>query len=144
MCKKDVQKLLGKINYLRYFISNLAVRVKSLLPLVQLKHEEEFAWRAEQREAFEKIKEYLVSPPVLRAPKVRNPFKMYIAAQEWAIGAVLLQEEDGKEFSVAYMSQRLLDAETRYVFVEKLCLSLYYACSKFQHYILSSSCIVAC
>jgi ribonuclease HI len=28
--------------------------------------------------------------------------------------------------------------------MEKLCLSLYYACSKFQHYILSSSCVVAC
>jgi ribonuclease HI len=27
--------------------------------------------------------------------------------------------------------------------MEKLCLSLYYACSKFRHYILSSSCIVA-
>jgi hypothetical protein len=27
--------------------------------------------------------------------------------------------------------------------MKKLCLSLYYACSKFRHYILSSSCIVA-
>jgi hypothetical protein len=45
---------------------------------------------------------------------------------------------------MAYMSRCLLDAETWYVFVEKLCLSLYYACSKFRHYILSSSCIVAC
>jgi hypothetical protein len=68
---------------------------------------------------------------------------MYIAAQELLIGVVLLQEEDGKEFLVAYMSRRLLDAETRYVFMEKLCLSLYYACSKFRH-ILSSSCTVAC
>jgi hypothetical protein len=59
---------------------------------------------AEQGEAFEKIKEYLLSPPVLRAPKARNPFKIYIAMQEWVIGAVLLQEEDGKEFPVAYMS----------------------------------------
>jgi ribonuclease HI len=42
------------------------------------------------------------------------------------------------------VSRRLLDAETRYVFVEKLCLSLYYACSKFRYYILSSYCIVAC
>jgi hypothetical protein len=42
------------------------------------------------------------------------------------------------------MSRRLLDAETRYFFVEKLCLSLYYACSKFRHYIVSSSCMVAC
>jgi hypothetical protein len=79
---------------------------------------------AEQREAFEKIKEYLVSSPVLRALKVENPFKMYIAAQEWVIGVVLLQKEDGKEFSVAYVSRHLLDAETQYVFVEKLYLSL--------------------
>jgi hypothetical protein len=42
VCKKDVQKLLSKINYLRHFISNLAGRVESLLPLVWLKHEEEF------------------------------------------------------------------------------------------------------
>jgi hypothetical protein len=85
-----------------------------------------------------------VSPPVLQAPKARNPFMMYIAVQERVIGAVPLQEEDDKEFSVAYVSQRLLDVETRYVFMKKLCLSLYYACSKFRHYILSSSCIVAC
>jgi hypothetical protein len=65
-----------------------------------------------------------MSPPVLRALKAGNPFKMCIAAQEWVIRAVLLQEEDGKEFLVAYVSQRLLDAETRYVFMEKLCLSL--------------------
>jgi hypothetical protein len=47
VCRKDVQKLLGKINYLRHFISNLAGRVESLLPLVRLKHEEEFTWGAE-------------------------------------------------------------------------------------------------
>jgi hypothetical protein len=69
---------------------------------------------------------------------------MYIAAQEPVIGAVLLKEKDGKEFSVAYVSRHLLDAETRYVSMEKLCLSLYYVCSKFRHYILSSYCIVAC
>jgi hypothetical protein len=101
VCKKDVQKLLGKINYLRRFISNLAGRVESLLPLVRLKHEEEFTWGAEQRQAFDKIKEYLVTPPVLRAPKAGNSFKMYIATQEWVIRAVLLQEEDGKDFPVA-------------------------------------------
>jgi hypothetical protein len=81
---------------------------------------------------------------VLQAPKAGNLFKMYIAAQEWVIGAVLQQEKDGKEFPVAYLSRWLLDVETQYVFVEKLCLSLHYACSKFRHYILSSSCIVAC
>jgi hypothetical protein len=69
---------------------------------------------------------------------------MYIAAQERVIGAVPLQVEDGKEFPVAYVSPLLHGAETRYVFMEKLCLSLYYVGSKFRQYILSSSCIVAC
>jgi hypothetical protein len=85
-----------------------------------------------------------MSPPVLRAFKTGNSFKMYIVVQERVIGAILLQEGDGKEFLVAYVSRCLLDAETWYVFMEKLCLSLYYACSKFKHYILSGSCIVAC
>jgi hypothetical protein len=40
VCKKDAQKLLGKTNCLCYFISNLVGQVESLLPLVQLKHEE--------------------------------------------------------------------------------------------------------
>jgi hypothetical protein len=34
VCKKDVQKLLGKINYLCRFISNRTGRVEFLLPLV--------------------------------------------------------------------------------------------------------------
>jgi hypothetical protein len=44
VCEKDVQNMLGKINYLWHFISNLAGRVESLLPLVRLKHKEEFPW----------------------------------------------------------------------------------------------------
>jgi hypothetical protein len=36
--KRDVQKLLGKVNYLRHFIVNLARKIESFLPLVRLKH----------------------------------------------------------------------------------------------------------
>jgi hypothetical protein len=115
-----------------------------LLPLVWLKHEDEFTWGPEQREDFEKIKKYLMVPPVLRALKAGEPFKMYITTQECVIGSVLLQERDGKEFPVAYVSRWLLDIETRYAFMERLFLSLYYTCSKFRHYILSSFCIVVC
>jgi ribonuclease HI len=38
----------------------------------------------------------------------------------------------------------LLDAETRYSFIEKLCFLLYYACTKLRHYLLTGTCIVAC
>jgi hypothetical protein len=90
--KRDIQKQLGKINYLCHFISNLAGRVESLLPLIRLKHEEEFTWGQNSKKLLR------------RSKKVGNPFKMYIAAQEWVIGAVLLQEEDDKEFPVAYVN----------------------------------------
>jgi hypothetical protein len=60
--------------------------------------------RQNSEKLFEKIKEYLMPPPVLRPVMARNTFKIYIAAQEQVIGVVLLQEEDGKEFPVPYMS----------------------------------------
>jgi hypothetical protein len=53
--RMEVQSLLGKVNYLRWFISNLAGKVESLLPLEHLKHEKGFMWGATQREAFERI-----------------------------------------------------------------------------------------
>jgi hypothetical protein len=55
----------------------------------------------------------------------------------------LTQEDKGKEYVIAYLGRRILDLETRYAHIEKLCLSLYYACSKMRHYLLSSTCVVA-
>jgi hypothetical protein len=101
-------------------------------------------WEEEQKAAVEKIREYLTTTHVLQAPKMSGEFKLYVVAQEWVIDVVLLQEDKGKEFPIAYVSRQLIDAETRHVFIEKLCLSLYYACMKFRHYILSNTCIVAC
>jgi hypothetical protein len=76
---------------------------------------------AAQKEAFDRIKEYLVKPPLLRAPAAGGTFILYVSAQQ----------DDGKESIVAYASKRLLDAETRHAYVEKLCLPLYYAYSMF-------------
>jgi hypothetical protein len=45
---------------------------------------------------------------------------------------------------ITYVSRELLDEEMRYQFIEKLCFLLYYACTKLRHYLLSSTCIVAC
>jgi hypothetical protein len=111
---------------------------------LKLKDKSEFTWGEEQQETFEKIKEYLSTPPVLRAPRRGVPFKLYIAAEEKIIGAILTQEDEGKEYIISYLGRRLLDPETRYAHIEKLCLSLYYVCSKMRHYLLSSTCIVAC
>jgi hypothetical protein len=70
-------------------------------------------------------------------------FKLYIAAEDKVIGSVLTQETEGKEHVVTYLSRRLVDAETRYTFIEKLCLCIFYACTKCRCYLLSSHCIVS-
>jgi len=43
---------------------------------------------------------------------------------------------------IYYVSRRLLDAEIRYSLVERLCLCLYFSCTKLRHYLLSAKCIV--
>jgi hypothetical protein len=86
----------------------------------------------------------LSTPLVLKALQSEDPFRLYVAAENDVIGTALTQEVKGKECTITYVSQRLLNAETRYQFIEKLCFSLYYACTKLRHYLLSSTCIVAC
>ena len=81
-CKKDLQKFLGKVNYLRRFIFNLFGKIDSFTPILRLKDEAEFIWGAEQQKSFEKIKNYLSSPPVLKAPRRGVPFRLYVAAED--------------------------------------------------------------
>jgi hypothetical protein len=80
----------------------------------------------------------------MKAPIVGISFRLYITAEDVVIGAILMQVTEGKEHIITYLSQCLIDAETRYSFIEKLCLSLFYLCSKLRHYLLSSTCVVAC
>jgi hypothetical protein len=81
-------------------------------------------------------------PPVLVPPQLNKPFKLYVAADTQTIGSTLIQEFEGKERVVEYLSRKLLDLETRYSAAEKLCLCVYYSCTKFWHYLLNAECVV--
>jgi hypothetical protein len=48
-CKKDLQKFLGKVNFLRRFISNLFGKIDAFTPILWLKDEAEFTWGAKTR-----------------------------------------------------------------------------------------------
>jgi hypothetical protein len=67
--QERLAKVLEKSELLRRFIANLSEKIIPFTPILKLKNESEFTWGAEQQEAFEKIKEYLSTPPVLRAPR---------------------------------------------------------------------------
>ena len=81
-------------------------------------------------------------PPVLIPPQQGKPFKLYISTNDHTIGSALMQEFEGKERVVFYLSRRLLDLETRYSPIKKLCLCLYFSCTKLRHYLLSAECTV--
>ncbi len=136
--------MIGKINFVRRFISNLSGRLEPFTPLLRLKANQQFTWGAEKQKASDNIKEYLSSPLVLISPQKGVPFRLYLSAGEKSIGSVLIQELEGKERVVFYLSRRLLDAETRYFSVEKLCLCLYFSCTRLRHYLLSNECTVIC
>ena len=53
-----------------------------------------------------------------------------------------MQEFEGRERVIFYLSRRLLDLETRYSPIEKLCLCLYFSYTKLRHYLLPDECIV--
>jgi hypothetical protein len=88
-CKLEMQKFLGKVNYLRRFISNLAGKIDAFTPILRLENDVEYTWGAEQQLSFDLIRKYLSLSPVLRAPQVGMPFRLYIAAEDKVIGVVL-------------------------------------------------------
>jgi hypothetical protein len=44
MKKTELQSLIGKINFIKRFISNLSERILPFLVLLKLKHDQEFKW----------------------------------------------------------------------------------------------------
>jgi hypothetical protein len=45
--KRELQQLIGKIKFVRRFISNLSGRIEAFMDLVKIKADEEFCWGAE-------------------------------------------------------------------------------------------------
>jgi hypothetical protein len=64
--RKEIQSFLGKINFLRRFVSNFVEMVKLITTM--LRKENEVKWTAESREYFEQIKKALTEAHVLISP----------------------------------------------------------------------------
>jgi hypothetical protein len=142
--KRELQQLIGKINFVRRFISNLSRRIEPFMDLVKIKVDEEFRWGAEQQWTFDEIKEYLARPPVLVPPQWDSPFYIYLSVGDTSITSVVVQVYDSNEKVVFYLSRRMLDTETRYHEMEKLCLCLFFTYTKLRHILLFVEIIVIC
>jgi hypothetical protein len=72
------------------FISRLA---EQALPFFKVLHKSgPFIWTDKAEEAFQELKRYLTSPPVMVAPEPGEPLLLYIAAIVEAMSMVLVIE----------------------------------------------------
>ncbi|XP_073101396.1 uncharacterized protein [Elaeis guineensis] len=75
----------------------------------------QFSWPDECRQAFEELKKYLTSPPLLVRPEVGEVLYLYLATSPEAVSSVLIRENENRVHQpVYYVSKVLHEAETRY------------------------------
>ncbi|XP_077251869.1 uncharacterized protein LOC143891107 [Tasmannia lanceolata] len=91
-------------------------------------------WTEECQAAFEKLKQYLSSAPLLTKPEPGEKLLLYLSVSPMPLAAVLVREELDQQKSVYYVSKVLHDAEIRYPRVEKLAYTLIMAARKLRPY----------
>jgi hypothetical protein len=135
--KKEVQTFLGKINFLRRFISNFAELVKHITTM--LKKGNEVKWIAEPRESFVQIKRALNEALVLISPDYSEDFLIFSFTSFDTVATILLQKnEEGREKPIAFFNKALRDVEVRYEIMEKQAYALVKSLKDFRVYVLHS------
>jgi hypothetical protein len=132
---RQVRRFLGMCGYYRRYVQNfsdIAVGLTNLLKSPKAK----FLWTPAANESFEKLKQAMVSSPVLITPDYKKMFILCCDASKEGVGCVLAQlDEEGHERPVAYMSKRLNSAQRNYSVSELECLAAVLAIKKFRAYI---------
>lgn len=131
----EVRRIIGVCSWYRRFIpgfSNLTDPITRLL-----RKNCKFGWTSDCADAFSKIKEHLVSAPILSCPNFDIPFIVQTDASDYGLGAVLSQthEDADGERVVSYISRSLTKNERKFSTTEKECLAVVWAIEKFRPYI---------
>jgi len=135
---KEVRTFLGLVNFYRRHVRNMATICRPLTALTQ-KDKKELVCSSECDEAFDKIKNLLVTAPLLHPPDLEKEFFLWKEAREKGFGAVLEQEGTDKiRHPVAYASRPTNNAEMKYAPTELEVAASVYALEHFQVYLLGN------
>ena len=136
--EKKSRGFLGRLQYISRFIARLTDICEPIFCLPR--KNQPTVWNDDCQRAFEKIKECLLSPPVLVSPTPGRPLLLYFSVSDIALGCMLAQLDDlGKERAIYYLSKRMLEYECKYLMIEHLCLALIWATRRLRHYVTEYS-----
>ena len=112
-----------------------------LLPLTQ--DLPPFRWDSENQESFDRLKEVLISSPILAYPDYNKPFILETDESLKGLGAVLTQEDDEGNFRVISYASHTLKLNERsmcnYSSAKLELLTLkWVVCDKFRDYLIGS------
>ena len=129
----DLRAFLGLANYYRRFVHNYS---KLTLPLTRmLKKGATVDMGATELEAFDAIKEALTTAPVLAVADPKLGYRIVTDASDFAIGAILLQDQGHDWQPIAYESCKLQPAELRQSVHEKEMLAVLHALKAWRCYV---------
>ena len=130
---KEIRQFLGLCGFFRRFIKDFAAKAVPLNRL--LRKNTTFQWNETTQEAFEYLRDALVSPPVLAYPDFSKQFDLHCDASGDAIGQILTQQYGSDCRVIAYSGRALTPPERNYTTTEQEGLAVVDGVRKFQHYL---------
>lgn len=138
--KDAVRRFVAFMNYYRRFIDNFAKISKPLTNLT--KKRVEFNWTTDCEQAFQLLRQKLLSKPILKYPNFEKPSKIIVDASDFACGAVLTQEYDNVDMPITYISRSFKSGEKNKPPIEKELLAVHFAVTQLRPYIYGRHFIV--
>lgn len=135
---KQLRRFLGMTGWYQKFIKNYASLATPLTDA--LKGKQKFLWSEVANEAFNELKQAMITAPVLHTPDFSRSFYIHCDASHTGVGGVLMQLTDsGEEVPISYMSKKLNPCQRNYSVTEKECLAAILCIKKFRAYVEGQS-----
>ncbi|KAI5343968.1 hypothetical protein L3X38_011845 [Prunus dulcis] len=105
----EIQSLTGRAAALNRFLSRSTDKCRPFFKALKKGHRDK--WDDECEVAFQNLKTYLTSPPLLSKLIPGEDLYIYLAVSDSAVSSALIRKELGTQHLVFYTSKALLDAE---------------------------------